>query len=97
MVWFTTDKAVFLEHVRVHSTETFDEFATPTTFPASQRRLTFDGVRYTSLAPENPSFVIRLDGYPPRSNALSRNFTEGSSTLDLSLLSGTRGRCTRSA
>jgi hypothetical protein len=75
----TFDRAAFLSSNPIVSTETFDEFATPTEFPPKQRRVVIDAVRYRSVDPGPPSWAIDTVGSPD--NALLRRFNSGSGPL----------------
>jgi hypothetical protein len=76
----TFDEAAFLSSNPIVSTETFDEFATPTEYPPTQRRVVIDAVRYRSVDPGTPSWVIDA-GVASPDNALLRRFNSGSGPL----------------
>jgi hypothetical protein len=76
----TFDKAAFLSSHRIVSTETFDEFATPTEYPPRQRRVVIDSVRFRSVDPAPPSWAIDA-GVASPDNALLRRFNSGSGPL----------------
>ena len=76
----TFDKTAFLSSNPIVSTETFDEFATPTEYPPTQRRVVIDAVRFRSVDPGTPSWVVDA-GVASPDNALLRRFNSGSGPL----------------
>jgi hypothetical protein len=76
-VELTFDQAAFLSSQPIVSTEDFNEFATPTEYPPKQRRVVIDSVRYRSVDPSPPSWVIDIVGPPTPDNALTRRFNSG--------------------
>jgi hypothetical protein len=76
----TFDQTSFLSSNPIVSTETFDEFASPTEYPPTQRRVVIDAVRYRSVDPAPPGWVIDA-GVASPDNALFRRFSTGSGPL----------------
>jgi hypothetical protein len=56
-VTLTTDRTVFLGSNSIVSTETFDEFVTPTQFPIADQTITISGVSYFS-AISDPGWTV---------------------------------------
>lgn len=81
----TFNESGFLRSRPIVSTETFEEFASPTEFPTNQRRIVIDSVRYRSVDPAPPFWTIELDGFPMPDNVLLRRFSSGADTAQLAL------------
>lgn len=73
----TLDEQQFLSSRPIVSTETFEEFSTPTEFPTTQRRVVIDGVRYRSIDPAPPWWIVDQESFAEPTNALFRRFSNG--------------------
>ena len=82
----TLDEQQFLGSRPIVSTETFDEFTTPTEFPITQRRVVIDGVRYRSVDKAPPWWIIDQEFFAQPTNVLFRRFSNGfGTTADLAI------------
>jgi hypothetical protein len=73
----TLDEHQFLSSRPIVSTETFEEFSTPTEFPTTQRRVVIDGVRYRSIDPAPPWWIVDQEFFAEPTNVLFRRFSSG--------------------
>jgi hypothetical protein len=78
-VTLTFDEAGFRASQPIVTTETFEEFPTPTEYPPTQRRVVIQSVRYRSIEDTPPSWAIDLDPAEVASedNVLLRRFNQG--------------------
>jgi hypothetical protein len=82
----TLDEQQFLSSRPIVSTETFDEFSTPTEFPTTQRRVVIDGVRYRSVDVAPPWWIVDQEFFTQPTNVLFRRFSNGfETTADLAV------------
>jgi hypothetical protein len=73
----TFDEHQFLSSRPIVSTETFDEFASPTNFPPNRHRVVIDAVRFRSVDAAAPYWAVEREEFAVPTNALFRRFAEG--------------------
>jgi hypothetical protein len=83
-VALTFDEGGFLSSSHIVTTETFEEFPTPTEYPPTQRRVVIQSVRYRSIENTSPSWVIDADpAETTPDNVLLRRFNSGAGAVGL--------------
>src|SRR5436190_5081148 len=89
----TFDEAAFLNSAPLVTTETFNEYPSPTEFPPDQLRIVSKSIRFRSVDPSpEPGWIIDLDGFPNPDNVLFRHFAvngfEGTGQLAIAFRDG---------